>query len=51
MRIAVGWLLGVASAWAALAIWRRIPPFPDIDPADVPDVVPDPGSTTYEREW
>lgn len=31
MRILAGWLLGVATAWAALAIWRTIPPFPELD--------------------
>lgn len=36
MRYLVGWLAGIATAWAALAIWRRIPPFPDIEPE--PDV-------------
>ncbi|QCW22577.1 hypothetical protein QDA05_gp20 [Microbacterium phage Honeyfin] len=37
MRYLAGWIAGLATAWAALAIWRRFPPFPDIDaePEDV----------------
>lgn len=25
MRFTIGWLAGVATAWAALAIWQRVP--------------------------
>lgn len=32
MKLLIGWMLGLGTAWAALAIWRRIPPFPDLDP-------------------
>lgn len=32
MRYLLGLLTGLAAAWAALAIWRRVPPFPDIEP-------------------
>uniref|UniRef100_A0AAU8GNJ0 Minor tail protein n=1 Tax=Microbacterium phage Crisis TaxID=3158889 RepID=A0AAU8GNJ0_9CAUD len=37
MKFLAGWIAGIATAWAALAIWRRFPPFPDIDaePEDV----------------
>lgn len=31
MKLLVGWIAGIATAWTMLAIWRRIPPFPDID--------------------
>lgn len=31
-RLALGFVAGLAAAWAALAIRRRIPPFPDLDP-------------------
>lgn len=44
MRILAGWLLGVATAWAALAIWRTVPPFPDLDYERVPE--PDPWAPT-----
>ncbi|QSM01213.1 hypothetical protein QDA08_gp18 [Microbacterium phage NoodlelyBoi] len=36
MRFLAGWITGLATAWAALAIWRRVPPFPDIEPEDEP---------------
>jgi len=32
MKFLAGWIAGLATAWAALAIWNRIPPFPDIEP-------------------
>ncbi|WQY99808.1 hypothetical protein [Microbacterium phage MO526] len=35
MRYLLGVLTGLAAAWAALAIWRRVPPFPDIDAASI----------------
>jgi len=31
MKFALGFLAGVGAAWAALAIWQRVPAFPDID--------------------
>lgn len=31
MKFLIGWTAGLLTAWAALAIWRRIPPFPDLD--------------------
>lgn len=31
MKYLIGWLIGVGTAWAALAIWQRVPEFPDID--------------------
>ncbi|QDF19034.1 hypothetical protein SEA_HERMEONYSUS_18 [Microbacterium phage Hermeonysus] len=30
MRYLVGWLAGIATAWAALAIWRRVPPLSEV---------------------
>lgn len=39
MKFLAGWIAGLATAWTALALWRRIPPFPDIDPE--PDGDPD----------
>lgn len=35
MRFLIGVVAGVAIAWVALAIWQRVPEFPDID-ADPP---------------
>ncbi|QGJ95238.1 hypothetical protein QDA11_gp18 [Microbacterium phage Jayden] len=32
MRFLAGWIAGLATAWAALAIWRRFPGLDD-DPA------------------
>ena len=32
MRFLAGWIAGLATAWTALAIWRRLPAFPDLDP-------------------
>lgn len=37
MRFALGFLAGVAAAWAALAIWQRVPPLGPIDAVDEPD--------------
>lgn len=37
MKFALGFAAGVAAAWAALAIWQRVPEFPLID-ADIPPV-------------
>lgn len=34
MKLLAGWLLGLGTAWAALAIWRTVPPLGPIDPAD-----------------
>lgn len=31
MKVLIGWLLGLTTAWAALAIWQRVPSFPDVD--------------------
>lgn len=31
MKVLIGWLLGVGTVWAALAIWHRVPEFPDVD--------------------
>jgi len=31
MRFLAGFIAGLAAAWAALAIWRSIPPCPDFD--------------------
>lgn len=30
MKVFIGWLMGLATAWAALAIWQRFE-FPNID--------------------
>ena len=38
MRFAIGFAAGVAAAWAALAVWQRTPPFPDLDASEVPDI-------------
>lgn len=38
MKIAAGFLLGVAAAWAAIAIWQRIPPFPELEPEGNPPI-------------
>ena len=42
MRFAIGFAAGVAAAWAALAIWQRVPEFPDLDADEVPDIEGDP---------
>lgn len=34
MKLFAGFLLGLGTAWAALAIWQRLPEFPDIDEMD-----------------
>lgn len=34
MKLFLGFLLGLGTAWAALAIWQRVPEFPDIDEMD-----------------
>jgi len=44
MRFALGVVAGIAAAWAALAIWQRVPEFPDIDDeplAAAPTIDPD----------
>lgn len=38
MRFAIGFAAGLAAAWAALAIWQRVPEFPDLDASEVPDI-------------
>lgn len=41
MKYLIGWLIGVGTMWAALAIWQRLPEFPnidDIDPAEMDDL-------------
>lgn len=38
MKFAIGFAAGLAAAWAALAIWQRVPEFPDLDASEVPDV-------------
>lgn len=38
MKYLIGFLVGLGAAWAALAIWQRVPAFPDIDADDVPEV-------------
>lgn len=38
MRFLLGVVAGVATAWAALAIWQRLPEFPDLDAEQVPDL-------------
>lgn len=35
MRFALGFAAGLATAWAALAIWQRIPPLGPIDQSDL----------------
>lgn len=35
-RITLGFIAGLAVAWGALAIWLRVPPFPDLDPEREP---------------
>ncbi|UOW92747.1 hypothetical protein SEA_ROBINROSE_4 [Microbacterium phage RobinRose] len=39
MKFTLGFLAGLSTAWAALAIWQHRA-IPDVDPADVPGVVP-----------
>lgn len=34
MKLLIGFLLGLGTAWAALAIWQRVPQFPEIDDSD-----------------
>lgn len=65
MRFLLGFFAGLGAAWAALAIWQRVPPLgpidasDDVDPALVPDVEPWPttlpgvadGSVAYIDEW
>ena len=34
MKMFLGFLMGLSTAWAALAIWQKVPPFPDIDEMD-----------------
>lgn len=36
MRFTLGFLTGLAAAWAALAIWQRVPEFGPIDADDEP---------------
>lgn len=31
MKTFLGWLAGLATVWAVLAIWRRFPGIPDLD--------------------
>lgn len=33
MRTLIAYLAGIATVWAALAIWHRLPPFLPEDPA------------------
>ncbi len=40
MKLFLGFLLGLGTAWAALAIWQRVPEFPDIDePVERPPII------------
>lgn len=41
MKLALGWAAGVLTAWAMLAIWRRIPALPHIDACTGPEHHPD----------
>jgi len=34
MRFVLGFLAGIAAAWAALAIWRGVPPLGPVDDGD-----------------
>lgn len=34
MRFVLGFASGLAAAWAALAIWQRVPPLGPVDPGD-----------------
>jgi hypothetical protein len=34
MRFTLGFFAGLGAAWAALAIWQRVPPFGPVDPSD-----------------
>jgi hypothetical protein len=34
MKFALGFVAGLGAAWAALAIWQRVPPLGPIDPDD-----------------
>lgn len=36
MKFALGFAAGLTVAWAALAIWQRVPPLGPIDPGDEP---------------
>lgn len=38
MKFSLGFLSGLAAAWAALAIWRSIPPLGPVDVADMDDI-------------
>lgn len=40
MRIIIGFLAGIAAAYAALAIYRTLPEFPDVDYQADPRVRP-----------
>lgn len=37
-RFTLGFLAGLAAAWAVLAIWRRVPEFPDLDVDQMDDL-------------
>ena len=47
MRFAIGFAAGVAAAWAALAVWRRVPAFPDLDADEVPEI----DDSYWRGEW
>lgn len=56
MKFALGFFAGLGAAWAALAIWQRVPPLgpidprDDIDPALVPDVEPWPPPAVIDEK-
>lgn len=39
MRFLLGFASGVAAAWAALAIWQRVPPLGPVDAVDDLDAI------------
>uniref|UniRef100_A0AAU7J8E9 Minor tail protein n=2 Tax=unclassified bacterial viruses TaxID=12333 RepID=A0AAU7J8E9_9VIRU len=60
MRFLAGWIAGLATVWAALAIWKRVPPMPYIDAEfeawaeDVPKAWPPPPEhdpEAFDRVW
>lgn len=49
MRFALGFLAGVGAAWAALAIWQRVPPLGPVDDIDSDDAPPRIDPDAFER--
>lgn len=49
MRFGLGFLAGLGTAWAVLAIWQRLPGLDDDPAVATGDWVPPPD--VYEYEW